>query len=94
MKAKFRVVIIHDPAMRALSNMPVQNFEVEGGWRHEIFEETPKMSTYLLAFVVCDFDFTTSPKTNDNVEVSGKWSWVRKIEYAALPTTLFTKAVF
>jgi aminopeptidase N len=37
-------------------------------WRDE-FEESVEMSTYLVAFVICDFE-SISNKTNKNVEVA------------------------
>ena len=57
LKANFTVSIIHRPDYTALSNMPsIGDSEIiDGGWRLTRFETTPKMSTYLVAFVVCDY---------------------------------------
>lgn len=41
---------------KSLSNMPrVRTSQVEDGWVKDEFAETPVMSTYLLAFIVADF---------------------------------------
>ncbi len=53
LKATFNVTLIVPPGMTALSNMPVRDsIGFENGTRLFEFERTPKMSTYLLAFVV------------------------------------------
>ena len=67
-KAKFTVTLIHDPKMIALSNSPIESSKVEDGWKYDTFKETVKMSTYLVAFVICDFDFK-EVITNNNVKV-------------------------
>ena len=35
------------------------------GWIRTHFHRTPRMSTYLLAFVVCNFDFASSYTDTD-----------------------------
>uniref|UniRef100_A0A8C7KII2 Aminopeptidase n=1 Tax=Oncorhynchus kisutch TaxID=8019 RepID=A0A8C7KII2_ONCKI len=76
MKAIFHITLLHPPMTVALSNgmehgqySPVEVTEVgpKGPvtvWRTS-FDKTKKMSTYLLAFIVSDYDYINS--TNDNV---------------------------
>ncbi|XP_038162341.1 aminopeptidase N-like [Cyprinodon tularosa] len=67
MKAVFNVTIIHDPGTKALSNSKemdssdaiLDNIPV----KVTTFEPTEKMSTYLLAFIVCDFDSIVSQES-------------------------------
>ncbi|KAK2512329.1 hypothetical protein Q9233_016329 [Columba guinea] len=64
MKATFNIRIVHDPSYVALSNMPaidVSEMADENGslWTVTTFNTSLKMSTYLTAFVVCDFDYVT-----------------------------------
>nr|XP_025963802.1 aminopeptidase N [Dromaius novaehollandiae] len=60
MKANFSVTIIHPSDHTALSNMPVrstQQLQLDGeSWNVTEFYTTPKMSTYLLAFIVSQFE--------------------------------------
>ena len=38
--------------------MPIYNRSKEmGGWKYSVFQKSVEMSTYLVAFAVCDFDF-------------------------------------
>lgn len=59
MKANFTVTLIHPSDHEALSNMPVESTEevqIDGeSWNITRFATTPKMSTYLLAFIVSEF---------------------------------------
>ena len=58
LKAKFLMTITHDRALRAFFNMPKKgSSEVRNkpDLVRDEFEETVEMSTYLVAFVVCDF---------------------------------------
>ncbi|NXJ95288.1 AMPN Aminopeptidase, partial [Corythaixoides concolor] len=59
MKANFTVTLIHPSDHGAISNMPARSTwqqEIDGEiWNVTEFETTPKMSTYLLAFIVSQF---------------------------------------
>lgn len=49
----------------ALSNMEEKNVQrVDNTWSRTDFETTPLMSTYILAFVVCDFKPLTTTGPN------------------------------
>ena len=69
MKATFTITIIHDLPYYALSNMPrVRQVEREDGLVEEHFAPSVKMSTYLVAFAVLDFDYKeTTTKTGVRV---------------------------
>jgi len=57
-KATFDIKVARTEGWRTLGNMPVVNSEpVEGmeGWVWDIFQTTPKMSPYLVAFAIQDF---------------------------------------
>uniref|UniRef100_W5LNK3 Aminopeptidase n=1 Tax=Astyanax mexicanus TaxID=7994 RepID=W5LNK3_ASTMX len=60
MKAEFNITILHDPSTVALSNgKQIESVEVEVTGitlRKTTFERTRIMSTYLLAFIVSEFD--------------------------------------
>ncbi|KFR02501.1 Aminopeptidase N, partial [Nipponia nippon] len=75
MKANFTVTLIHPSDHRAISNMPVESTQeqkIDGkSWNVTVFETTPKMSTYLLAFIVSQFDYVQ----NDSENVLVGWGW-------------------
>nr|XP_006629061.1 PREDICTED: aminopeptidase N-like [Lepisosteus oculatus] len=56
MKAVFNITLIHPKETKALSNTASQTTQNNDYFITE-FIPTPRMSTYLLAFVVCDFDY-------------------------------------
>ncbi|CAG07852.1 unnamed protein product, partial [Tetraodon nigroviridis] len=69
-KANFSVRIRRTSEHISLSNMPVANtVEVQNGLFEDQFEASVKMSTYLVAFIVCDFKSVTA-KTSSGVQVS------------------------
>ena len=70
-KATFGLTLISEPEVTALSNMPAvyNKPDKETGLVETGFEDTPRMSTYLLAFVVGELQKQTA-KTMSGVEVS------------------------
>lgn len=57
-KATFTVTLIHPAHLTAISNMPPSRSEVRAdGKCVQAFMPTPKMSTYLLAFCIGEFEF-------------------------------------
>jgi len=73
LKAKFTMTITHDKKLTAFFNMPVrEQTEVRGRpdrVRNE-FATTEKMSTYLVAFVICDFALSSEQTPTHNITVS------------------------
>ncbi|XP_021377931.1 uncharacterized protein LOC110466016 isoform X1 [Mizuhopecten yessoensis] len=83
MKAKFKITLVRKPALVSLSNMPV---ETKGNaWRDgyvaDVYQESPVMSTYLVAMIVCDFQ-STSNVTKNNVTYNA-WATPEKINQAS-----------
>ncbi|CAB1433689.1 unnamed protein product [Pleuronectes platessa] len=72
MKATFNITLIHDPVTVALSNGAQRDSKavnIDGKTLKQTdFEQTEKMSTYLLAFIVSEFGFINN--TVDNVLVT------------------------
>lgn len=77
MKAVFNVTIIHDQGTTALSNgkeMGTTDSLIDGiAVRITTFEPTERMSTYLLAFIVCDFVNVHSAQNNLSIRI-----WARR----------------
>ena len=68
-KAIFHISLIIPKNKTAISNtLPIEIKEHDAGYKIVKFFPTPKMSTYLLAFIVGDFEYLES-KTNSNVLV-------------------------
>ena len=73
-KSQFIVTLVHEKGYKALSNMPVERVIVreDDGFVESHFRESVKMSTYLLAFIVCDFVYKEShTKSGKQVCVQG-----------------------
>ena len=69
-KAEFDVTLIVPSANTVFSNMPETVVTTLPGGRKRVeFERTPKMSTYLLAFVVGDFDFVQGRTSKGGVAI-------------------------
>uniref|UniRef100_A0A8C7ZHD9 Aminopeptidase n=1 Tax=Oryzias sinensis TaxID=183150 RepID=A0A8C7ZHD9_9TELE len=64
-KANFSIQIRRSPQYISLSNMPiVKTVELHGGLLEDHFAPSVKMSTYLVAFVICDFKSVTATTTS------------------------------
>lgn len=65
MKATFNVTLIHDSNLIALSNMPIyQSRQEKDGWTYDKFQKSAVMSTYLVAFAICDFKYVEVAHNN------------------------------
>ncbi|XP_056697217.1 aminopeptidase M1-like [Spinacia oleracea] len=67
-QATFKITLDVPSNLIALSNMPVIEEKKEGDLKTVYFEESPIMSTYLVAVVVGLFDFVES-STSDGIKV-------------------------
>jgi aminopeptidase N len=68
-KAVFNMTLVTRPNITVLGNTPVKVQKTINKKLHTIFESTPKMSSYLLAFVIGDM-IRKSTKTNRGTEVN------------------------
>ena len=68
-KATFDVTLTTESGVEVLSNMPIASQNEQNGGLVTTFEQTPRMSTYLLAWVVGDMHSKTA-KTKTGVDVS------------------------
>lgn len=69
-KATFDITLVTPKNLRAISNMPVKSeneFSDNKEWKVTKFDRTPIMSTYLVAYVVGEYDYL---ETNDSNGVS------------------------
>ena len=64
--------MVREKDLTALFNMPIKETLSHGsdGLVKDVFQESVKMSTYLVAFVVCDYGNLTS-HTSRNTKVHG-----------------------
>ena len=68
-KATFDVTLTTEQGVTVLGNMPIKDQRTEDGVLVTSFETTPKMSTYLLAFVIGELQ-NKGGKTKDGVAVN------------------------
>ncbi|XP_013387099.1 glutamyl aminopeptidase isoform X2 [Lingula anatina] len=85
-KAKFSLSMVRDPRMHNVSlfNMPKKSSEtLANGLVVDHFEESVKMSSYLVAFIVCDFAKITANSTGGTqVSVYAPPHLISQAEYA------------
>ena len=68
-KAEYDLTLITRPGITILGNMPVKSEEENGDSLTTTFEKTPRMSSYLLAFVIGELH-KKSARTKSGVEVN------------------------
>ena len=68
-KATYRVTVTTESDITVLGNMPVKSQDVQDGRLVTTFDETPRMSSYLLAFIAGDLHRKTAT-TKSGVEVN------------------------
>uniref|UniRef100_A0A8D2AVG2 Aminopeptidase n=1 Tax=Sciurus vulgaris TaxID=55149 RepID=A0A8D2AVG2_SCIVU len=98
-KASFSIKIRRESRHIALSNMPkVKTIELEGGLLEDHFAATVRMSTYLVAYIICDFN-SVSGTTSSGVKVSiyaspDKWNQMHYALQASLKLLDFYEKYF
>ena len=68
-KAEYDLTLVTQTGITVLGNMPVKYEEENGNSRTTTFEKTPRMSSYLLAFVIGELHKKTA-RTKSGVEVN------------------------
>lgn len=63
-KATFQLTLVTEPNITVVGNTPVHSATEENNTLTTTFEETPKMSTYLLAFVAGDLTYKQTTNKN------------------------------
>lgn len=87
MKATFAISLAHRADLKAISNMPmIESKPVEGkdNWVLDKFQETVPMSTYLVAFMISEFEYSESPKTDCKNVTFRIWARKEAIEQVDL----------
>ncbi|NXR54813.1 AMPN Aminopeptidase, partial [Hippolais icterina] len=82
MKANFTVTLIHPSNYTAISNMPARSTmqQVIDGetWNVTEFDTTPRMSTYLLAFIVSQFTHVQNDSEGTLIRIWGRPAAIRE----------------
>ena len=81
-KAPFEIIILNSDAYQAISNMKEINNTVVNNLRTTTFEVTPPISTYLVAFVVSDYEYTQNTSKGMQFRVWTKPSSINQTKYA------------
>jgi puromycin-sensitive aminopeptidase len=66
-KAIFKLKLIIDEALSAIANTNVLNETIKGGRKHLTFAPTPKMSTYLVAYIIGELEYVETTTANQTL---------------------------
>lgn len=91
-KAEFALALITDNDETVLGNMPIKAVDEVDGRTMSVFEITPKMSTYLLAFVVGKFNKVTA-KSRRGVGISTYASLAQPVENLEFASSIATRVL-
>ncbi|XP_069102047.1 aminopeptidase N-like [Argopecten irradians] len=78
-KAVFRITLLRQEGWHSLSNSPIASTEDRNGMKADIFAPTLPMSTYLVAYVVSQFQHS-SGTTKNNITY-GAWAKPESVPY-------------
>lgn len=82
-KSKFSLTIVHDKEFpTVLSNMKLLSKNIEGNWIRSKFEESPVMSSYLVAMLISDFVCQTTNSESITYGVCASPLQKHKFDYA------------
>ena len=86
LKAKFKITLGRLEQMKTISNMPLEKtilsdekLQRVDGYVWDVYQESVPMSTYLVAFVVCDFERRSN---GNNFSVWTRKDAIRSMDYA------------
>ncbi|MDE3192064.1 MAG: M1 family metallopeptidase [Chloroflexota bacterium] len=84
-KARYAIELVHPAGLTAVGNMPIASqAQVDGGRVRTVFEETPPISSYLVAFTVGPYEATpvATTRTGYPVRVVVPPGLAKRSEYA------------
>jgi len=79
-KAHFNIAIKHDKKYKALSNTKIDTSKQEGTKIITTFKKTPMMPTYLVAFVISDYE--NYSKNDNKFNVWTRYNAINNTKYA------------